>query len=263
MFRIERRLVNLGAARSVRVDSKKRAATDATDDTEVVAEDDFDAPFFDPAVNAQEILDDAKDRAAKIIEDAREEVAQIMLAAREEAEETQRQAWNEGYSKGAEEGKRSYDEQLSQKILENEESLKSVIKELHDERVHTFSKLEKDVAGLSLEVVKKIINPSEEALGGVFESLIRNALKQILPDGKIVLRVGMADYDRLFSSGNAVFELEGGVSVTASVIRDASLNEFDCVIDADNSTVNAGLDTQLKLIELAFSNVVTRKEVES
>ena len=99
---------------------------------------------------------------------------------------------------------------------------------------------------------KKIINPAEEAVGGVFESLIKNALRQIAPDDKVRLRISANDYERFFPEGSAVFELGNGITVSASILKDLSLGEYDCIIDKDDSTVDAGFNTQLKLVELAF-----------
>ena len=86
----------------------------------------------------------------------------------------------------------------------------------------------------------------------MFTSLIKNALRQVSTDGKIVIRVGPVEYERFFSSGSAVIELGSGVAVTASVLRDVTLEEGDCIIDTDDMTVNAGLESQLKYVELAF-----------
>ena len=246
MFRIERNLVNLGAVRSVVVDANTGAADDA-------AQHQSNTAVVNPVVNAQEILSEAMAKAEQIIKDAHIEAADIVVSTKTQSEDERRKAWEEGYTEGAAEGRRSFDEQLSEKITQNDESLKRVIKEIYDERELTYSTLENDVISLTLAIVRKILNPTEEAIGGVFESLVKNALRQIAPDGKIMLRVSPADYERHFSSGNAIIELENGVNVTASVLRDISLDELDCIIDREGTTVNAGLETQLKLIELAFA----------
>ena len=101
-----------------------------------------------------------------------------------------------------------------------------------------------------------MINPAEELIGGAFESLIRNALKQISPDGRVIIRVGTAEYERFFSSGSAVFVLDSGVEVKASVLRDVSLGCGDLIIDTENETINAGLSSQLKQIALAFEKLI-------
>ena len=302
MFRIDRNLVNIGAARYHRTiqivpePDEADEKTGANDKDEIpqagVAGEAPDAAAFTAAkakpaaVNAKDIISNAEteakvraneiiteamakaEREAKagaeaILEEARREAEELTQSAREHIDEERESARREGLAEGEREGRRICDEQLEAKLREageefenkirdDDEKLKRVVEELYDEREKTFDGLEEQVVGLSLDIVKKIINPSEEALGGVFEMLIRNALKQINPDGKIIIRVSPAEYERFFSSGSAVFELDRGVTVTASVLRDVSLGEGDCVVDTEGETINAGLDTQLKFIKLAF-----------
>ena len=252
MFRIDRSYVNLGATRFVRVDSEEGTEADAIGEPLNAAA----SATYMADLQAQEIIGSAHKKAEEIIQEARDEVADIMVKARDEAEEQKRAAWNEGYAEGAVEGKHSYDEKLAAKIREDDEMLKNVVNEIYDERERTYSGLEDEVVGLALEIVRKVINPAEETIGGVFESLIRNALKQIAPDGKVVIRVSSTEYERFFSSGSATIELESGVTVKASVLRDASLGGGDVVIDTENETVNAGLNSQLKYIALAFEKMV-------
>ena len=281
MFRIDRNLVNFAAAQSAKVDNEcveagaAGEAPDAAASATALAqalEEELAEARAQAQTQAREIINEAEAKAKAtangLIEDARQEVAALLLAAREQAEEERRSAWQEGYTEGVEEGKHSYDEQLDAKLRESDEQLdaklreddgklKRVIEELYDERTRTYEELEEDVVELAIGIVRKVINPSEDEFGGVFELLIRNALKQISPDGKIVIRVSPAEYERFFSSGSAQFKLEKGVTVTASVIRDALLGECDCVIDTDEETVNAGLDSQLKRIRLAFEKADT------
>jgi flagellar assembly protein FliH len=260
LFRIERRNVNLSATRSFQVEiseDPEAGAVGEAPEAAVSATIDVHAQQMAQAQEkAQEIIKkaeaEAKANAEKILADARNEVAALMLTTREEAEEERKRAWQEGYAEGSEKGKQSYDEKLAEKIREDDEMVKRVIHEIYDERERIYSGLEDEVIGLALEIVRKVIHPAEELIGDVFESLIKNALRQMTPEGKIILRVGSADYERFFSSGSAVFEFEGGVTVTASVLRDVSLGIGDCIIDTEESTVNAGLDTQLKYIKLAF-----------
>jgi flagellar assembly protein FliH len=248
LFRIERNKVNLKGVRTVKLDNETGELLES--EVEELDNDSVNSTI-DSYIIPEELINNAREQAELIIESARREAADIILAGKDQAEENSRQAWDEGYINGVEEGKRSYDD----KMLECDEGLKRVLKELYDERSQTYSNLENELVDLSLKIVRKVINPADEAMDGVFESLIKNALRQIAPDKKIMLRISPADYDRYFSEGNAIFELGNGITVSASVLKDVSLGEFDCIIDKDDSTVNAGLDTQLKRIELAFSQV--------
>ena len=250
MFRIDRTLVNLATGRSVQVDGEDEAAG-----AEGIS------PNAAASVACMEIereairkaKDKAEAEAEMILENARNEGAAVMLSAREEAEEERRRAWQEGYEEGAKEGKRVCDEKFAEITCEDENMLKRVLGELYTERKRLLDDLEEEVVDLTFDIVRRIISPADEAIGGIFESLIRNALRQIAPEGKVIIRVSPAEYERFFSSGSAVFHLDKGVTVTASVLRDASLGEFDCVIDTEDETVNAGLDTQLKYIKIAFN----------
>lgn len=260
MFRIDRNLVNLSTMRTIRVDREDiEADAEGSESPDAAA---FTADIDSIISNAQEMMDlaeskiaNAKEEAAKIISEARDESAQILLNARDEAEEVRRSAWEDGFEKGSEEGKHSFDDRLAEKIREDDERVKRVIQELYDERERTHSELEKEVVGLAMGIVRKIINPDEEG-SFAFEALIRNALKQINPSGKIIIRVGDDDYERFFSQGGIAFELDRGVMVSPSIMRDVSLKEGDCIIDMEDTTVNAGLDSQMKYIELAFERAV-------
>ena len=252
MFRIDRNLVNLATSRSVQVDSEESVAAAEVENHNATAS---------AAYIVQESLKAVKTQAETIISDARNEAAALTIAAREEAEEERGRARQEGYQEGYREGRAEGSEEIRKtlgkeyedKICKDDEMLKHVIDELYTERKTTYDGLEEEIINLTMDIVKKIIYPAEEAIGGIFESIIRNALKQIAPEGKIIIRVSPAEYERFFSSGSVFFELDKGVTVTAAVLRDASLGEFDCVIDTDDETVNAGLDTQLKYIKIAFN----------
>jgi len=252
LFRIERKHVNLAAVRSVQLDSGEETEVGAAGEPLDAAA----SANYTAQTQAQETISKAekiaKEKSEKMLEDARDEIAEMMLAAREEAEEARSKAWQEGYAKGTEEGKRSFDEKLAEKMHQDDEMLKRVIHEIYDERERTYSGLEDEVVELALEIVRKIINPAEEAMGGVFESLVRNALRQIAPDGKVMIRVSPLEYERFFSSGNTTIELKKGVTMTASVLRDVSLEDGDCIIDMAEETINAGINTQLKYVKLAF-----------
>ena len=256
MFRIQRNLVKIGAVRRVRVDAETgdiiEASIDGVDEKDIIDFPDEPEPVKTiektPKVDPQVFIDDAKQKAQIIIDAAKDEEKRILDKAKEEAEINNKKAWDEGYEKGYEEGKHAFDEE----ITECDESLKRVIKEIYEERELTYSNLENEMVDLAIKIVRKVINPTEETLAGAFEALIRNALRQIAPDDKIMLRVSPADYERYFSEGSAIFELGNGVTVSASILKDLSLEEYDCIIDKDDSTVNAGLDTQLKHVQLAF-----------
>jgi len=261
LFRIDRRLVNVSGIKFNKFD------TDENENPEVGAEG--DTP--DAATSAETVLNEylyaarteTESKMEEILEKARDQAAQIILDARDDAEEERQRGFREGFEEGSEEGKRvyddkiaekvrEYDEQLRNKIDEDDEALKNVLNEVYEERERTNSAMEESVTKLAIEIVRKIINPAEEELENVYTSLIKNALRQVPNEGKVVLRVGANEYERFFSSGATTIELDSGVTVKAAVIRDVALNDGDCIIDTDDVTINAGVDSQLQYVKLAF-----------
>ena len=248
LFRIDRRFVNLTGTKIIN--------RDANDDPEVGAEGDFP----DAAASAEAMVNEylsvaqkeAKTKTEEILNNARTLADQIIEEARNEAEDERDRARQEGYEKGLEEGRHSFDRKLEEKIHEDDETLRRVLDEIHEERERTYLELEEEVASLALEIVRKIIHMPEEKIGDVFIPLIKNALRQMSTDGKIVIRVGPKEYERYFSSGAATLELDSGAKVTAAVLRDVSLQEGDCIIDTEDVTVNAGIDSQLQFVKLSF-----------
>jgi len=192
------------------------------------------------------------EKIEQLLNEAREHGARIILEAREELEEERKRGFKEGFEEGSVEGKRTYDEKLKDKIREDDKALKHVLNEIYREQELMRGEMEEEVVNLALDIVKKIINPTQEAISDIFLLLIKNALRQTPVDGKIVIRVGPVEYERFFSSGAATIELDSGITVNASVIRDISLNEGDCIIDTDDVTINAGIESQLQFVKLAF-----------
>jgi len=256
LFRIDRRNVNLAGIKVLRhkIDSDD---DDNDDNPEVEAEEDF---LPDAKTSAEALVNEYMSTAEKemqqkaeaILEQARDQAATIIFQAREDAEEQHQKAWQEGFEEGTRKGKLAYDEKTEAKIQEDDEMLKRVLDEIYQEREKLYNELEDETTNLAIEIVKKIFNPAEEELENVFISLIKNALRQMSTDNKILIRVSPVEYERYFSSGAAEIELDSGAVVKAAVLRDVSLNEGDCIIDADDVTVNAGLDSQLQYVQLAF-----------
>lgn len=247
MFRIDRRLVNLSGEKVNKIVSGDEAPSEETE---------ADGQTSQIALQREYISKlelEANEKAEEIIKGAKEESADIIGAATAEAEDIRKRAWNDGFEEGSQEGKRSYDEKLAEKIAEDDRLLASVLEEVREEWDKAYSELADETVKLSLEIANKILKPPEDELDTVFLPLIKNALRQTVTDeGKLSIRVGETEFERFFASGTAKIELDSGTVVKVSVIKDTSMERGDLIIDKDDVTVNAGVDSQLKYIQLAF-----------
>ncbi|MCL2221131.1 MAG: FliH/SctL family protein, partial [Oscillospiraceae bacterium] len=265
MFRIDRSLVNVSRHKVMNFDAKNKDK-DKGKDEESTGDPDFDPhlepdpeldsvpahpPAPDPTELAEEMLreyisaaeQELQEKAEAVLNNAKTEAAQILIETRDEIEEEKNRGFQEGYIEGVAEGKQSYEEKTQEKIAADDKVLKNVLDEIYNEQERIKTETESGTIELAIEIVKKIIAPAEDELGTVFTSLIKNALRQMSSDGKIVIRVGPDEFERFFSSGAATIELDSGVTVSATVMKDLTMNEGDLIIDSDEGTVNAGIDS--------------------
>ena len=270
MFRIDRSLVKVSRHKPQSFgteDTETPPGDDSDFDSELMGGDTLQDPEEIAETLAQERLEEyirtieqeMQEKAQALIDDARVQVAQIELAAREDAEEARKEGWQEGYAAGVEEGKRSFDdklrecdEALREKLEHDDRQLRVVLEEIYNEQERISAETEDETVRLSLEIVKKIIGPAEEELGTVFTSLVKNTLRQMSTDGKIIIRIAPKEYERFFSSGVANIELDNGIVVTATIMKDLNMGENELIIDSDEGTVNASIDLQLEYVKIAF-----------
>lgn len=239
MFRIDRQMVKLTEAPAIRVDAGERPpGKDEKAEVEARAEQ----------MERAEL--EAEALAEEIVLRAEAEAEGLLREAREQAERLKEQAQSEGYADGRAAG----DEESERRRQEDEESIKRVLSEIERERSRIIDEIEGEVIELTFSMVKKIINLAEEMDDKLFESMIIKALRKVKLEGWVTIRVSSAEYEKYFSSGSAAFVL-GEETVSASVIPDSSLESWDCVIDTGDVTLNAGLDSQLNLIRIAFNGV--------
>jgi len=221
------------------------------------------ASLNDDLQKARMLLERATAEANSIVSEATIAAARIITETRETVEEEFEAARKKGFETGAREGRQTFDEKLAQQreddrnILESQiekdsETLRRVIDQLNSESALAYEELEEEAVNLALDIVKKIFNCDNPMGLELYESLIINALRQIKPSGKVVIRVGPAEYERFFPTGSAVFNMDSGVRVTATVIKDNVLSKGELIIDSEEETVNAGIGTQINAIQFAF-----------
>ena len=260
MFRIDRSLVKVSTRRMRSFDTKVEDENDFENEYENGYEEIPEEPVLDPNAIALDMFNqyishaeqEIEEKAKALLNNARIEAAQILLESREEIDQEKKRGWQEGYTEGVREGKESFDEKVQEKIKADDAALKNVFDEIYREQERIFSEVEEETVKLALEIVKKIIGPAEDELGTVYTSLLKNTLRQMSTEGKLVIRVSPIEYERFFSSGATNIQLDSGVKVSATVIKDITLSEGDLILDSNEGTVNAGINSQLETVKIAF-----------
>lgn len=270
MFRIDRRLVNLEPSQSLQANTPEAAdkaakeaqapvsaPADPLDLVELSGQEQPAEPVEQPAPPPEEDVEHierAEQRIRELTEAADEMVRQAELKAKMLVQNAEIEAINirsQGWEAGYDEGRTEFETERLQQMAEDRAALERVIGEVVQARKEILDGLEDEIVDLALAVAKKIVNVAIQKDDIIFESILKNALHQMKREGKITIRVSGQEYERFFSSGSATFVL-GDESVTATIVNDPLLPEGGGIVESEGETINAGVDSQLRYIAIAF-----------
>jgi type III secretion protein L len=174
---------------------------------------------------------DARADARRILADAAREAEELRGRAEREAEELREAAYQEG---------------LEQALAE----LNLLLLEAHERRDAALSGAERDVLRLAVKLAEKIIGREIERDDATLADIVSTALRHARQQESLTVRVNPADLprvrahrDRLDPSGRARF---------IDLVADPRVGHGGCVIEGESGTVDARLDTQLRVLERAL-----------
>jgi flagellar biosynthesis/type III secretory pathway protein FliH len=199
---------------------------------------------------AEALLIEAEKKAKRIVGDAEAQVRQMIADAEVQAGEIFERAEARGLAEGGEKANLI----LEKKLNDDDERLFGALAEIEQEKRRCLNELETQLGTLALDVARKIIEVSIDSDEAAFSSLIKGALRQARVRDEIVIHLSVGDCRRYFPEGVAAFEL-GGETIRASVVSDSELPDGSLFIDTPDSTIDAGLETQLQAVRLAFESV--------
>lgn len=247
MFRIDKEYVSFAKTEKLEgVYTTIHAATQATLGTEKVQQE------------AKMALENAEAEAERLLLDARQKAEELLAQAQAEAESLIRQAeagteplfeaareqgYAEGYSAGSREAQRVCGEATAE--------IRQLLQKIGDERNAVIDSLEGEIIALVLKISEKVINVQLEKDDKTFVELIQGALASLKGAGKIFIRVSPEEYSRIFSSGleQLVSDSEGR---PVSAVQEPRFERWDCVLENEEETLDAGVSSQFKRIALAL-----------
>ncbi len=188
-----------------------------------------DSIFFGRILKHQ-ILN-AEEAARNIVREANERAENHILDALTEAEAIRTEAYESGR------------EEASQEFLEN-------ILAAKEQRSQALNSVERDVLKLSVKIAEKIIGREIETDENVRGEIIITALRQARQQEMMTVRVNHADLplvekmrERIDAFGRARF---------LDFVADQSIKEGGCLIESASGTIDARLETQLRVFEKAL-----------
>lgn len=178
----------------------------------------------------------------RAVVDARAEARRILADAAREAEELRERAARESQ----ELREAAYQEGLESALAE----LNQILLEAHERRDAALSGAERDVLRLAVKLAEKIIGREIERDDAALADIVSTALRHARQQESLTVRVNPADLPRvqahrelLDPSGRARF---------IDLVADPRVGHGGCVIEGESGTVDARLDTQLRVLERAL-----------
>jgi type III secretion protein L len=174
---------------------------------------------------------EARVEARRLVAAAEAEAAAIGAKAETEATERRETAYREGYETA---------------LLE----WNNLLLEARENRDNAIAGIEQDLLRLAVKLAEKIIGRELKHDPKTFADIVTHALRNLRRNEMVTVRVNPADFaiaegcrDRLDPAGRGRF---------LEVVADPRVSAAGCVIESQSGAIDAQLETQLRVLELAL-----------
>jgi type III secretion protein L len=173
----------------------------------------------------------AEEEARFILQTAREEADKLVADANDAAEEIRCKAYQTGR------------DEAENELLENLLAIK-------EERSQVFLTIERDILKLSIKLAEKIIGREIQQDESARTEIVLNALRHARQQEMLTVRVSNADLSRLEEMRESINAL--GRAQYIDFVADQAIVKGGCIIESASGTIDARLETQLRILENAL-----------
>ena len=208
---------------------------------------------------ASQLLKDAQIQAEIIRQEAKAEADKLLMDAREKSSSIQEEAHKQGYEQGIAEGREKGEQEIRQEqqhiLTEANEGAERTLKEAQDACQEYVISAENTIAEMVLKIANKILPRHFIDVPQMILPLVQEAISKVKDQPKVVVKVAPESYELvMMAQPELQSQLEG--SGVLEVQSEQSLKPGDCLVESPNGVVDAGISTQLKLVEQAVRNVM-------
>lgn len=198
-----------------------------------VAHDDSDVP--------EEILEQAQEQADFILEEAQKEAEKLVEQAKVTAEFEKEKILEESKKAGYKDGLVQANDELAiqkKELEERREQLEMEYQQLVDE-------LEPNFVRIVMGLVKKLTGVLVEDKKDIILYLMEQSLKNLGKTSSLVVRVSEFDFEMVQNSQERMLDLISN-KCELEIVLDSSLEQNQCIIEADKQIIDCSLDVQMK-----------------
>lgn len=193
--------------------------------------------YEEPRQVAEEIINDAKDRAFELVEEAQKEALTIL-------DNTKESAYNEGFEKGKNEALAEFSGIINQAF--------ALLGEMQKEKCSYLDKMKPELVNLSIRIAEKVINQKIASDKSIFSSMVSATIAKIQGCEELQISVNPVQFDEFQGAKSKL--LSGLKSIKSiEIIADEALDENGCLIKTECGSIDAGVKTMIGNINEAFS----------
>jgi len=161
--------------------------------------------------------------------------------------EIERQAHEQGFAKGEQEGRMAAQRQCAPLTA----ALESTLVELDGIRKKIRQHMEQEVVELALHVARKVVRHELTVSKDAIVCVVKEAMNKLDDPGKISIRLNPEDLKRIHGAGDRLKSVMENLD-SIQFEEDAGINCGGCYIQTEYGEIDARIEEQLRAIEEAF-----------
>ncbi|WP_251388199.1 FliH/SctL family protein [Mediterraneibacter agrestimuris] len=198
-------------------------------------------------------------RCARILEDAKRQARQIVLEAREQAELLRKEAFEEGRSKGEQEGfKAAYEQHrsdLDKEIRTLQRNFADVLRDVSIQKDRILEKNVDDLKRISIAVAEKVIQTSIHSSEEIIKRMITAATEKLKKRQWAKIYITKCGTEVNMEVDTEFLESLSHLSDNLKIITMNNGEEGTCIIELPDEVIDASVGTQLENIKDILNNV--------
>jgi flagellar assembly protein FliH len=210
----------------------------------------------------EEEMEQKREEIDRLLKSAKSGAQAILSAAHGQKERILREAKEEGFLSGYEDGlaaarkEAQHEEEKQRSAIQAQ--FEDFLSQMTGQREQTNEQMEQNILVLSLEIAEKIVQIELKKNDTVYTELIKEAVQRLNSKERFVIRVNQQEYDRFFAEGSGW--LERAVQCAPfRIVADAKITPGGCALESQSGVVRSSVDAQLKKISQAL-NVYTPED---
>lgn len=208
----------------------------------------YDGRQEDPSARAQR-------QADQILAEAHQEAERLVAEAKGQAEEIRRQAYEEGYAKGHQEGLEAARAKMEAAV----EDLGRAVRALEAARREVLAGLEGEILGLVQAACDKLLLTPGAVDERAIQEVVRQAISRLIDLEKVTVRLSQADLARV-EEYRPQLAKEFSELGALELVADPELAPGDCLVETPTAKIDARLSTRRQRVYEKLSEALEGAE---